>query len=62
MAPIIEISTRGAPEPLPQFSQAVVYKDTIFCSGQIGRHPETGYLVEGDIQGRTVSHDDIHLL
>ncbi|MCE4614774.1 MAG: Rid family detoxifying hydrolase [Desulfurococcales archaeon] len=42
------IYTKEAPEPVGPYSQAVVFKDTIFVSGQIPIDPKTGKLVEGD--------------
>lgn len=38
------INTKKAPLPIGPYSQAVVFNDLIFCSGQIGIEPETGEL------------------
>lgn len=46
------VSTKGAPAPIPQLSQAVTYNGLIFCSGQLGMDPETGALLTGSIQDR----------
>ncbi|RAL13682.1 putative L-PSP endoribonuclease family protein Brt1, partial [Aspergillus homomorphus CBS 101889] len=41
------------PEPPPFLSQAVVAKNIIYCSGQVGVNPTTGELVKGSVQERT---------
>ena len=43
----------GAPEPIGPYSQAVEAGDLIFLSGQIPADPQTGEVVEGDIQAQT---------
>ena len=45
----------NAPAPPPFLSQAILMGDFLFCSGQVGCHPETGALIEGSIGERTVS-------
>ncbi|KAF3397891.1 hypothetical protein F1880_006130 [Penicillium rolfsii] len=47
------VKSPNAPTPPPFLSQAIVMGDYVFCSGQIGSHPETGALVQGSIQDRT---------
>ncbi len=49
------VSTEKAPKPLPQFSQAIILGDLVFCSGNIGIAPDTGKLVDGGIKDQTVS-------
>lgn len=40
---------------LPQYSQAVVFGDTVYCSGDIGAVPGTNWeLTKGTIKDRTV--------
>ncbi len=36
------VSTIHAPASIGPYNQAVIYDQLIFCSGQIGLHPETG--------------------
>ncbi|KAF5713142.1 endoribonuclease L-PSP [Fusarium mundagurra] len=54
MAPQIEaVSTKSAPTPLPQFSQAVKHNGMVYCSGNIGAIPGTNLeLVEGTVKDR----------
>ncbi|MEB3756468.1 MAG: Rid family detoxifying hydrolase [Desulfurococcales archaeon] len=47
------IYTREAPEPVGPYSQAVVFNDLIFVSGQIPIDPKTGKLVDGDFSIKT---------
>jgi hypothetical protein len=56
MAPHIEaVSTKSAPAPLPQFSQAVKHNGMVYCSGNIGAIPGTNFeLVEGTVKDRAV--------
>jgi 2-iminobutanoate/2-iminopropanoate deaminase len=44
------INTQGAPAAIGPYSQAVLAGDTLYVSGQIALHPESGELVAGDIQ------------
>jgi 2-iminobutanoate/2-iminopropanoate deaminase len=46
------IHTTQAPNAVGPYSQAVQAGDFIFCSGQVGLDPETGALVEGDVQAQ----------
>jgi 2-iminobutanoate/2-iminopropanoate deaminase len=47
------ISTDNAPAAIGPYSQAVRYGDFLFVSGQIALNPQTGDLVEGDIEVQT---------
>ncbi|OJJ01957.1 hypothetical protein ASPVEDRAFT_41496 [Aspergillus versicolor CBS 583.65] len=50
------VFTSSAPRPLPQFSQAVAYNGLVYCSGNIGIKPGSGFeLVGGTAKDRTVS-------
>ena len=52
--PSIEgVSTKKAPAPLPQFSQAVKYNGMVYCSGSIGLDPSSWKSVEGTVKDRT---------
>ena len=44
------ISTERAPAAIGPYSQAVLWRDTLFCAGQLPLDPSTGSLVEGDIR------------
>lgn len=47
------IKTENAPAPIGPYNQAIVYNGMVYLSGQIGMDPETGQLVEGDLQAET---------
>lgn len=47
------ISTENAPKAIGPYSQAVLYNNMLFCSGQIPIDPATGNIVEGDIKAQT---------
>lgn len=48
------IQTRHAPEAIGPYSQAISVGDTVYCSGQIPLHPETGELIgAGDVAAQT---------
>ena len=47
------ISTDRAPAAIGPYSQAIRYGNYLFVSGQIALNPETGELVEGDIEVQT---------
>jgi 2-iminobutanoate/2-iminopropanoate deaminase len=47
------IFTDKAPAPIGPYSQAVLSGNTLYTSGQIALHPETGELVTGDIETET---------
>lgn len=49
---IREVRSAAAPAPVGPYSQALVVGDLIFASGQIPLDPETGRLVEGDIEAQ----------
>jgi len=48
-----QVQTDKAPSAIGPYSQAIVANGLVFCSGQIGVVPETGVVVEGDIQAQT---------
>ena len=48
------VLTKGAPEPIGPYSQAVWCGDLLFCSGQIPLDPSSGTLVSaGGVGGQT---------
>ena len=47
------IKSPGAPPPIGPYASGVLVGDTLYCSGQIGLDPETGELVDGDVQDET---------
>jgi 2-iminobutanoate/2-iminopropanoate deaminase len=47
------ISTSKAPAPIGPYNQAILSGNTLYTSGQIALHPETGELVMGDIKTET---------
>lgn len=47
------ISTSKAPAPIGPYNQAVLTGNTLYTSGQIALHPETGELVMDDIKTET---------
>lgn len=47
------IRTSNAPAAIGPYSQGVLVNGTLYVSGQIGQDPETGQLIEGDIQDET---------
>jgi len=55
MAQLQVVFTNSAPEPLPQFSQAVKHNGMVYCSGNIGIAPSTAKLVGGTVKDRTAS-------
>ncbi|KAF3763667.1 putative brt1 protein [Cryphonectria parasitica EP155] len=52
MGKIESVHTNAAPQPLPQFSQAVKYNGMVYCSGNIGLDPATKQIVEGTVKDR----------
>jgi 2-iminobutanoate/2-iminopropanoate deaminase len=48
-----KIAAQNAPQAIGPYSQAIQYGDFLFVSGQIAIDPETGDLVEGDIEAQT---------
>jgi len=49
-----KIHTSGAPEPGGHYSQAVVFNNMVFISGQVPVVPETGEKLSGSIQDQTL--------
>lgn len=47
------IVTKGAPEPIGPYSQAILHGNTLYASGQIAIDPESGNLVKKDIESET---------
>jgi 2-iminobutanoate/2-iminopropanoate deaminase len=47
------INTPGAPAPIGPYSQAVKIKDTLYVSGQIAIDPDSGELIQGNIEMET---------
>lgn len=47
------ITTNKAPQPIGPYSQAVLVENTLYTSGQIALHPETGELVIDSIEKET---------
>lgn len=47
------IETSSAPSPIGPYSQAIRSNGLIFISGQIPVQPETGLVVEGNIEAQT---------
>lgn len=47
------IETPNAPAPIGPYSQAVLFDDTLYTSGQIAIDPATSELISGDIQKET---------
>jgi 2-iminobutanoate/2-iminopropanoate deaminase len=48
-----QIRSSHAPPAIGPYSQAVLAGDTLWCSGQIALDPETGRLIDGDVQDET---------
>ncbi len=42
------VSTTNAPAAIGPYNQAVIYDQLVFCSGQIGLHPESGEMIGPD--------------
>ena len=47
------IETSGAPSSIGPYTQGLLVGDTLYVSGQIALDPETGDMVEGDVQDET---------
>ena len=47
------INTKKSPAPIGPYNQAVLSGNTLYTSGQIALHPQTGVLVLGDISAET---------
>jgi 2-iminobutanoate/2-iminopropanoate deaminase len=41
------VLTENAPIPIGPYSQAIVCKNMVYCSGQLGLVPSTGRMIEG---------------
>lgn len=50
---LFAIATPSAPAAIGPYSQAVVARGVVYCSGQIAIVPETGALLEGTIEEET---------
>jgi len=47
------VRTDKSPSPVGPYSQAIVSGGLVFCSGQIAIDPETGLLIDQDIESET---------
>ena len=47
------IKTELAPAAIGPYSQAIRTGELVFCSGQIALDPETGAMVDGDVEAQT---------
>ena len=47
------INTSNAPQAIGPYSQAILINNTLYCSGQIGIHPETNRLIKDNISDET---------
>jgi 2-iminobutanoate/2-iminopropanoate deaminase len=47
------VTTADAPAPVGPYSQAVAQGGLLFVSGQVALDPQTGALVDGDIEAQT---------
>lgn len=47
------INTPNAPAPIGPYNQAILVQNTLYISGQIALHPQTGELVQTDIPTET---------
>ncbi|MGB8625731.1 MAG: RidA family protein [Candidatus Cybelea sp.] len=48
-----QILTPYAPAPIGPYSQAIQIGSELYCSGQIPLDPQTGEIVEGDVERQT---------
>jgi 2-iminobutanoate/2-iminopropanoate deaminase len=53
MDKILKIDTPLAPRPVAAYSQAVIFNNIVYVSGQIGLDPVTNQLVSEDISSQT---------
>lgn len=44
------VKTHEAPAAIGPYCQGILAGNTLYCSGQIAQDPETGEMIEGDIQ------------
>lgn len=49
-----QVRAAQAPPAIGPYSQGVLVGNALYCSGQIALDPETGRLIEGDVQDETV--------
>lgn len=47
------ITSKNAPAPIGPYSHGVLSGNTLYVSGQVGKHPQTGELVLSDIKSET---------
>ena len=47
------INTKKAPKAIGPYNQAVLIKDILYCSGQIGINPKTNQLINNNIEEET---------
>jgi 2-iminobutanoate/2-iminopropanoate deaminase len=47
------ITSKNAPAPIGPYSHGVLFGNTLFVSGQVGKHPVSGELMLGDIKTET---------
>ena len=47
------ITSKNAPAPIGPYSHGVLHGNTLFVSGQVGKHPVTGKLMLDDIKTET---------
>ncbi len=47
------IKTANAPAPIGPYNQAVFANNTLYISGQIAIHPETGVMMQDDLEQET---------
>ena len=47
------IESPNAPAAIGPYSQGVLVGETLYCSGQIALHPETGEMTHGEIEDET---------
>ena len=48
-----QILTQHAPAPIGPYSQAIQIGSELYCSGQIPLDPQTGEIVDGDVEQQT---------
>ena len=48
-----KINTDKSPAPIGPYSQAILHENTLYVSGQIALHPETGELNMADLKTET---------
>src|SRR5438552_6150007 len=47
------VATGNAPKAIGPYSQAVIHKGLVYCSGQIPLDPTTNTIIDGDIDAQT---------